>query len=45
MTPTNTKLRRRAVNMLVEILETDENTAQCLLEKHDWSTVGLCMRR
>ncbi len=47
MTPSNSKLRRRAVNMLVEILETDENRAQNLLEKHDWSIKnalkeGLC---
>ena len=36
MIPNNIKLRARAVAMLVDILETDEATAQSLLEAKDW---------
>lgn len=37
MIPNNVKLKKRAVSMLVDILQIDEEKAFALLEKHDWN--------
>jgi N-acetylmuramic acid 6-phosphate (MurNAc-6-P) etherase len=37
MIPNNIKLRKRAVSMVMDILEMDEVEAQKLLEENDWN--------
>lgn len=36
MIPSNTKLRARAVSMVADIMQTDEETARVMLEEHHW---------
>lgn len=40
MIPNNSKLRKRAVSMLVDILNIDEETAKKLLEENGWDIKG-----
>ena len=36
MIPNNTKLRSRAVSMVTDILQIEQEKAQALLEEHNW---------